>query len=142
MVVRLVIVGLAVVLVPIGIGFGVRGFKESQGTRRMLAAWQNAMEGQGPVITDVWWLPAGVADFYVREKAFAVSNRRRVADWVREVDGTGVTSFTFVSLAPIELRDFGNPPPRKMVRRSSRRVRGLYMTKYSFLTKVRRPAFR
>jgi hypothetical protein len=142
LVVKLLMIGLALLRVAIGVGLEVRGFNESRGTRRMLAAWQSAMEGQAPIITDIWWLPAGVADFYVREKAFAVDNRRDVADWVREVDGRGVTSFTFVSLSPVKARDFSDPPPQKMVRRSVRRVRGLYMTKFSFLERVRRPEFR
>ena len=98
--------------------------------RLKLAVWEAAMEGQGPIITDIWWLPAAIADFYAQQPAFAVGWRHKVGDWMRVAADHGVSTFTFATMEPVEPRELGDPPPRVL---SQRVVRGLYLTKFSIL---------
>lgn len=136
---RLVVVALALAMIAIGVKFELRGYEESRSTRATLAQWQTAMERGGPLITDIWWLPASVATYAVKAPVFAVGWPSKVGDWIQQAAGSGVSSFTFASLSRVDPRDFGNPPPRKVKRRSGRVVRGLHLTKFSFLSGASRP---
>jgi hypothetical protein len=136
-IVKPIVAGLAAVLFVIGIQFELRGFEESRRTRSMLANWQRAIETQGPVLTDIWWLPAALADHYAHKPAFAVGPRREVANFVRTAARAGVRSFTFASFDRVGRNDFGDPPPRHLRRRSARAVGGLYLTRFTFLARTR-----
>jgi hypothetical protein len=132
--VRVAVVGLAIALIGIGVAVELRGLDESRRTRTVLAKWQRALEADRAILTDVWWLPAALAEFYTRKPVFVVDERAEVAEWIERAAGTGVSSFTFASLSPVHLNEFGKSR-RKVLRRSARAVDGLYLTKVSFLPK-------
>jgi len=135
-VLRLVVVSLVLVLIAIGFKFETRGFEESRRTRASMAAWQDALTNS-IVVTDVWWLPAALAELYPRQPIFLVDARSEVEEWINLTAGTGVSRFTFASLSPATLRDFGHSK-RAMLLQSRREVSGLYLTEVSFLPWPRR----
>jgi hypothetical protein len=131
---RMLALLLAFLLIGTGVAFQVRGYRQSRDVRVQLAEWQAAMEEGPVVITDIWWLPAAVAEFYTRKPIFVVEKRADVAGWLQTVRGLPVARFTFASLSPVRLSQLGEPRP-KMVVPSQRKVDGIHLTTVSFLTR-------
>lgn len=135
--VRLAVGGLTVALIGIGVAFQIRGLEESRQTRMTLATWQAALQGEANVITDIWWLPAGLAESYTRKPIFVVRARAEVSEWMDQASARGISRFTFTSLRPIRLADLGGEK-RNLLRHSYHLVDGLYVTNVSFRSGVRR----
>lgn len=132
-IVRLAVVSLALVLVAVGVAFEWRGFNESRRTRLTLAEWERALESERVVITDIWWLPAALAELYTRKPILVVDRRGEVAEWI---ESAPVNRFTFAAIGPIRLGDF-DAADRSLMRRSDRFVQGLHLTRVSFAPKPR-----
>jgi hypothetical protein len=100
-VVRAAVVILGVLLLATGFLLQRRGVHESSETRRMLASWHDTMQGRGPIVTDIWWLPASLAELYSREEIFVISERAELPEWIELARAHRVGRFTVASLGPL-----------------------------------------
>jgi hypothetical protein len=126
---KTVCVALFALLFATGFLLEQRGVAEARRTRGALAEWQQAMEGGGPVVTDIWWLPAALADFYAREEVYVVRSKREARAWSHLAHAHRVERFTFVSQKPIRadevrLRGFA------LEEGSSRFVKGAHLGRF------------
>jgi hypothetical protein len=121
---------LLALLVAAGFLLERRGVHEAGRIRGALAAWQAALERGVPVVTDLWWLPAGLADFYAREEVYVVRSRREVAEWSGLARAGGVERFTFVSQSRIDGERLAGPRFAP-VPGSSRVVSGAHMVDFT-----------
>ena len=117
------------VMVMIGFQFEVRGLAAMRADRQKLADWEHALRTEGPIITDVWWLPAALAPLFEKHQMFFVDQRGDVARWVGLATQHNVASFTFASMWPAKEGEFGGAAIRQ-VPEHSRSVSGLYLTRF------------
>ncbi len=113
----------------VGVGFQIRGNLMLYNTRVQLTALEAAMRREGPLVTDVWWLPAAFAVFYSEHEMYYVRAPIDVAHWVAVAAPLGIRGFTFVSLAPVKAGDLGT----KAIRRSADQphpVQGAVLTRF------------
>jgi hypothetical protein len=111
----------------VGIGLEIRGLTMLYNTRQGLSKWERALRAEGPIVTDVWWLPSAVAVLFTEDEMFFVSRRADTARWVELAAVQGVSRFTFASLKPVEAREFGTRGVRRIAERS---VDGLHLTSF------------
>jgi hypothetical protein len=95
-------------MVLVGGGFQVRGQWMLNDTRTGLSRWEEAMRIEGPIVTDVWWLPAAFAVLYTEHEMYYVSKRTQVAEWAERAAAVGLSGFTFVGFKPVEVEQFGS----------------------------------
>jgi hypothetical protein len=95
------VVGLSAFLIGAGLLLQQRGIEESRRTRAMLAALHETLDGRAPIVTDLWWLPAALADLYSREPLYVVRSTDELRAWCRLAADGGVERFALVSGTPI-----------------------------------------
>jgi hypothetical protein len=134
--VRAAVAALAALLIVAGFLLERRGIAQANATRRMLATWQEALEETQPVVTDIWWLPAALAEYYSRAEVYVVDDRRELDEWSRVAAAHGVKSFTFASMTPIRRGDF-RVPSVLLDYSSTRVIEDLFLTR---MKTVGRPA--
>jgi len=117
----------ALALLLVGGALEIRGLRMLNETRQQLAKWDQAMRTEGPIITDIWWLPSAVAVLFTEHDMFFTGNRARVARWVDLATAQGVDRFTFASFAPVTLPELHTPRLRHVGTRS---VDGLTLTSF------------
>ncbi|MDX2170743.1 MAG: hypothetical protein SF182_26975 [Deltaproteobacteria bacterium] len=121
---RQLVTGLAVALLLCGVQSGLRGLWVLYGSRTLVAEWQAAVARHGPLVSDIWWLPAAMAPHFANEPMFCVRDRAELAEWIELAAAHGVETFTvatFRDLAPpaAAAADAGRVP-----------VAGLRVTRY------------
>jgi hypothetical protein len=92
-------------MVLVALGFQLRGLGMLYNSRMRLAGWEQVLRQEGPVVTDVWWLPAALAVFFTEHELYYVYHREHVADWVEAARERGIRGFTFVSTKPVKPKD-------------------------------------
>lgn len=123
-----VIVGGA--LFVVGVTLQIRGFEQSYRVRSELASLHAALEDGPPIVTEVWWVPAALAELYPRNELYRVGRRSATSEWARHAVRYGHRQFTFVGFGPVADIELGPPPPR-FVRLGERSVNGLRLTTYA-----------
>lgn len=136
--VKSVLVLLTLTLIAVGVVLQVRGYQESQRTRRVLADWYATLEGSQAIVTDVWWLPAALAPLFVSKPVFVSARGARLLEWVELAAPAGVTRFKFATLDGFGREEIRALKPRVMPTRH-RQVSGLDTTVFKI---VRRPQLR
>ncbi len=111
----------------VGVGLEIRGLTMLYNTRQGLSKWERALRAEGPIVTDVWWLPSAVAVLFTEHEMFFVSGRADTARWVELAAVHGVSHFTFASLKPVAAREFGTRGVRRIAERA---VDGLHLTSF------------
>jgi hypothetical protein len=125
---RRVFAAIVALMVLVGVGFQARGQWMLNDTRTRLTLWEEAMRVEGPIVTDVWWLPAAFAVFYTEHEMYYVSQRKQVADWAKRATLAGLRGFTFVGFKPIDVAQFRSDALRLAPLQPSS-VDGLYLTR-------------
>ncbi len=74
-----------------------RGLSVLYHSRTLVTAWQAALQGDGPIVTDVWWLPAAMAPLFAARAVYCVRDPTDLADWLAGAHARGVEEFTFAS---------------------------------------------
>lgn len=123
---RAFVAGVAAMVLT-AVAFEVRGNGMLYLTRVRLAVWERAMQQEGPIVTDVWWLPASFAVFYTEHEMYYVRRRGDVAGWIAAAARHGVKEFTFVGFAPAESKEFGAAGVRLV---SQNNVSGLFLARF------------
>jgi hypothetical protein len=86
----------------VGVLYQLRGVQMVYFTRQQITRWESALPAQGPIVTDLWWLPAWVAPFFTAHEMYCVRGPGGVADWVVAARARGVDTFTYASFTPID----------------------------------------
>jgi hypothetical protein len=100
---RRLVTGIAAALLLCGVQSELRGLWVLHGSRALVAEWQAAVAQHGPVVSDIWWLPAAMAPYFATEPMFCVRDRAELAEWIDLAAAHGVETFTvatFRDLAP------------------------------------------
>jgi hypothetical protein len=92
-------------LVATAFALEIRGNGMLYFTRVRLASWEDVMRREGPLVTDVWWLPASFAVLYTEHEMYYVG-RQHMGGWASRAVSHGVRGFTFVGVKPIDVRQF------------------------------------
>jgi hypothetical protein len=93
---RLVVV-LAAGLIFVGVRQEVRGLLMLHDNRELIARWDSALRGNGPIVTNLWWLPTAVAPLFVSNEMYFVASPADLSDWLERAARHGVRHFTFAT---------------------------------------------
>jgi hypothetical protein len=115
-----------VVTVLLGMSFQVRGAQVLIQSHRLVAEWQAALPTDEPVVTDVWWLPAAMAPFFMQNPMLCATESGILESWLRAAAELEVDTFTFASLDPIRAPQILAVAPDGI----ERRVSGLYLRRF------------
>jgi hypothetical protein len=113
----------------VAVGFQMRGIGMLYNTRTRLAVWDEALRQEGPIVTDLWWLPSALAALFTEHEVYYVIKRSDVAAWVTAASKHRLRGFTFVSHKPVEPEDL----PGAAVRRTTTKpveIDGLALTRF------------
>ena len=110
---RFLVVGLTLGMISVSVQLEVRGLHMLYYNRGTLARADEILRADGPVVTDLWWLPSALADLFSTHEMFLVPERSAVADWAVLAANHGVKSFWFASDEPAAPANFGSPLVRK-----------------------------
>ena len=120
-------------MMMIGVQQEVRGSTMLRFNREEFALWDRALRTDGPLVTDLWWLPATVAPLFLTKEMSYVQGPTELAEWVSLAAAQGIRRFTFVSFVPIgngQLVDAGV----RRVPQESRSVFGLHLTQFDVVS--------
>jgi hypothetical protein len=96
---RVAVVFVTAACLATGALYQVRGVREVLVAKRGLEACRlEVLEAHGPVVTDLYWLPAAMADVFPRRPLFTLSARDDLGRWLDRVGG-GVSRFRVVTAA-------------------------------------------
>jgi len=97
---ELAVATLSALVMLCGFALTVRGVGELVRTKRDLAAYQAALATRGgPVVTDLFWLPAALAPYYVSHEVYVTQGRDDLATWVHKIGGQR-PDFVYVTAEP------------------------------------------
>jgi len=113
--VRTMIAGLLLLALLLGAGSLIRGIRELHTTQRDLGRIQDVlMSREAPVVTDCWWMAAGLTDLFIEHEVFTVASSDEIHDWLASA-GQLETSFVYAGYDPISekalLREEGRLEP-------------------------------
>jgi hypothetical protein len=96
---RIVFLSLATLSIGIGVNLQARGLQMLYENKVVISSWQSFLSerNSSPVVTDVWWLPASLANYFTTHELYSVSSEQNFLRWLRMASGKGVTKFTLVS---------------------------------------------
>jgi hypothetical protein len=77
--------------------YEARGIQRLSDSRSLIARWERALPTTGPVVTDVWWLPAALAPYYLAHPMHFVAPKSGLDEWVGSAADRGLREFTFVT---------------------------------------------
>ena len=95
---RQIILGLGGLAIIMGMNMQQRGLRVLYEDKLAISAWQSYLvdHEEGPVVTDVWWLPASLATYFSSHELYSVPNEQNFLAWLRRAGNKGVARFTFV----------------------------------------------
>jgi len=93
-------------LVGVSMLYQVRGLQMLYGSRNTLVTWQQALQREDRVVTDVWWLAATCPAFFATHEFYCLPDRAALPDWVAEAAEGNAAAFTFVSRQPLTAGQF------------------------------------
>jgi len=121
----------------IGVQQEVRGSGMMRFNREAFASWDQALRTDGPLVTDVWWLPTALAPLFLAKEMSYVQRPLELTEWVSLAAAQGIPEFTFVSLVPLGDAQLYEAGVRR-VPQESRAVFGLHLTRLDMVS-VRTP---
>jgi hypothetical protein len=98
-----------VALMVVSVYYQALGVIEVGRKREVLVQWREELRKQEPVVTDVWWLPAVMAPYWVAHPFFVVPRHSAaetmatVEEWATQAGARGTSAFTYAttwSVAP------------------------------------------
>jgi len=96
---RLAVVAVTAACMVTGFGYQLRGAHELLVAKRGLEACRlEVLDAGGPVVTDVYWLPAALTVAFAERPVFVLPGREDLGRWVRRV-GSGEDRFRLLSHA-------------------------------------------
>jgi hypothetical protein len=117
----------------------VRGVAMLRFSRVQFAVWDRTLRSDGPIVTDLWWLPTTLAPLFLTKEMFYVHSPTELAEWVPLAAAQEISGFTFVSLVPVQDRQLANAAVRRRPQ-DSRSVFGLYLTRFDLVASGSLPA--
>jgi len=94
-------------LVGVAVLYQFRGLQMLHGSRNALSTWQQALQHEDRVVTDVWWLAAAFAPYSTTHELYCVPDAEALPRWVAAAAEHGATTFTFASLQSVPAERFG-----------------------------------
>lgn len=91
---------LATASICVGFFFQVRGLEMSRHHRQVLAAWDSVLRQDGPIATDLDWLPAALTDLFLTKELFLVQ-RPQLGRFSEVAMAKGVERFAFATQRPL-----------------------------------------
>jgi hypothetical protein len=127
---RYALLGLSGLLVGLGLGYQIRGVREVYLTKTEMLPYAQALEvvQPQPVVTDLIWLPAVLAPYFVDQEIYILPQTAALYDWLEQTEGQ-VDTFVFAGfflLSP----DFLAKAPTPLTAQGSQWVSGLTFTQY------------
>jgi MFS family permease len=112
-----------------GLLLEMRGVWSLCESRKLVATWEAALAGSGPIITDVWWLPADMAPFFATNPMSCVRQPSDLAPWLKAALEHGVERFTFASFREVDAARFGTDEVI-VAPEAQHLVAGLYVSRF------------
>jgi hypothetical protein len=97
---RAAVAALALLAIVVANQLEVRGITMLRANRTVLAAWSDALQSEGAVVTDIWWLPAAVAPLAVRQPV-SFAEAAAFAQFADVAVANGARRVTTATLHPI-----------------------------------------
>lgn len=98
--------GLLAVLVAVQ--FENRGVTMLRSELHVLDGWDQALRQDGPVVTDLAWLPVTLADLMLTHPVYLVDSPRQLDAWVAAAASNGLNGFVFVTDTTVPDSAWGN----------------------------------
>lgn len=112
---RLAFSAMVIALMVVSVYYQSLGILELQRKREVLVQWKEQIQPE-PTVTDVWWLPAVLAPYWVEHPIFFVGRTTaaetvlRLEDWSQQATAHGVRDFGYATTMSIEsLLAVGSP---------------------------------
>ncbi|MFN8625136.1 MAG: hypothetical protein U0587_04000 [Candidatus Binatia bacterium] len=115
-------------LVGVSILYQARGLQMLYGSRNTLVTWQQALQHDVRVVTDVWWFAAACPTFFVTHEFYCLPDRAALPNWVADA-GREAAAFTFVSRQPLASERFTSAAG-ELVLTGRDVVAGLYLYRF------------
>ncbi len=97
---RYLLVSLAALSIFVAIQYQVRGIQEIQKTKNVLSTYAYLVQqSDGPIVTDIWWLPAALAPRFVEQEMYMLARPEALPQWL-DLAGQQIDQFVLVSLNP------------------------------------------
>ena len=127
------LLGLGLLLFGIGIGYEVRGVQEIRMTKQDLLPYATALEviAPRPIVTDLIWLPAVLAPYFVEQEIYILAERKALYTWLEQADGQ-VNRFIFAGFFLIT-PEFLELAPIPIEAQGSQLIYGITFTEYQII---------
>jgi hypothetical protein len=133
------LLGLAALLLFIGIQYELRGIQQLQTTKKDLLAYDHVLSTTPqPIVTDLYWLPAALATRFIHREIYTLADRTDFPTWL-SLARSQADSFLFVSLTPVEA-DSPNLRAYPLILVEERVVNGLVFAKFKLSKPKIRPS--
>ena len=77
--------------------YEVLGVQELRAKREVLVQWREEIRRQEPVVTDIWWLPAVIAPYWLSSEMYEVDGPGDLRAWLELASKGGVAEFSHAS---------------------------------------------
>ena len=95
-----IMIGGTLLLIGLSILFNARGLHELSVSKTDLQAYQVALSNANiPVVSDLFWLPAALAPYYLHNEMYILDDPSDMQTWI-EVAAPQVKQFYYVSFSP------------------------------------------
>jgi hypothetical protein len=130
---RKLLVALSVLLIVQSTLLQARGMMMLFENKTALSTWQTYLlepkRSGSPVMTDIWWLPESLAEFFTTHEMFYMSEQGEALQWLKLAASKGVTRFTFIDASAQDL-DWMDAGRYKVIQTNRAFINGLYFTEY------------
>lgn len=75
------------------------GVQELRAKREVLVHWRAEIDRPRPVVTDIWWLPAVLAPYWLAHELYHVDGQEELGEWIAAARERGVADFTLATSA-------------------------------------------
>jgi hypothetical protein len=112
---------LLIAMMVVAVAFEARGVMMLYQRRTEIVAWNDVLRDAGPIVTDVWWLPAAVAPLFLSRQLYCVGGRQELSAWLAAAPLPEETTITVASFAPFDIEPPAPSAPSagRPMRRSS-----------------------
>ena len=125
---------LVAAMMIIGVQQEIRGLAMLRFNRLEFARWDQALRREGPIVTDLWWLPTTLAPLFLTKGMAYVQSPTELAEWVPLAAAQKISGFTFVSMAPVREEQLASAGVRLVSRYA---VSGLQLTRFELVAPAR-----
>jgi hypothetical protein len=93
------VTALMVAMVALAVHYHFRGVEMLYRSKQQIARWESVLPRREPIVTDIWWLAAWAAPFFVSHDMYCVREPAQLSRWVPAARAHGIDRFTFASFA-------------------------------------------